>query len=100
FSDRWVEEIDPAVSLTLTPEGWPRMAMLGRDEGGRFLAYFACDDGCAEPDGGGWVGNSLLSGDLGDGLDLALDSGGRPRIAYTYSGNIFLLHCDGDCLAD
>lgn len=100
FSDRWVEEIDPAVSLVLTPEGWPRLAMLGQDEGGRFLAYFACDHGCAEPDGGGWVGNSLLTGDLGDGIDLALAGGTGPRLAYVYSGNVFLLHCDGDCLAD
>lgn len=100
YSDRWVEEIDPAVSLALTPDGRPRLVLLGRGDGGRFLAYFACDQDCAAAGGAAWVGNYLLDGDIGDGLDLALDAAGRPRIAYTYAGHIFLLHCEGDCLAD
>lgn len=100
FSDRYVEEVYPAVSLALTAAGGVRLAFFGLDGENRYLGYYECDANCtAGPDG--WTLTALLYGegasDLGDGIDLALDAQGRPRLAYTVQGNILVAHCDVDC---
>lgn len=91
--------INPTISMVLTPNAEPRIAMLA--EGADFakqLVYFACDTGCTDSDA--WTGSILSdSSDLGAGLDLALD-GASPRIAYTFDYNIGIAFCDaGDCTA-
>lgn len=99
YSDRYIEEIDPAVSLALTRAGSPRMLVLGMDEaGGRNLVYLHCETNCT---GDGWGGQVLIGGEeggnLGAGLDLALDAQDRPRFAYTAASNILLAFCDTAC---
>lgn len=102
YSDRYVAEIQPAVSMDLTAAGGVRLAFLGEDDSARFLAYYECDADCTAEDASGWTGLALLYGegadDLGDGIDLALDRQDRPRLAYTVSGSILLAYCDGDCV--
>ena len=101
FSDRTVERIDPAITLDLTRDGRPRVMLLGRDEtGARDLSYWACDAADCTVEAN-WRANWLIDGDdLGAGLDLTLDAQDRPRAAYNADDNVFLLACDGDCLAD
>lgn len=100
FSDRYVEEVYPAVSLALTAGGGVRLAYLGVDGGERYLGYYECEADCAAS-GDGWAVIALIHGEgtreLGDGLDLVLDAQGRPRLAYTAQGNILVAHCDVDC---
>lgn len=98
WSDRNIEQIDPAVSLALTSNGEPRMLILGKEaDGGKHMVYFACDAGCE--DGANWEGTGLIKDNvLGAGLDLALDAEDRPRVVYTAASNIFLAWCkSGDC---
>jgi hypothetical protein len=100
FSDRFIEEIDPAISMDLTSAGKPRIAVLAKDQTteARFIAYAACDNDCTQEDGSTWRYNSLLDGDvIGDGLDLALDANDNPRFVYTADYNIFLVYCDSNC---
>jgi hypothetical protein len=103
FSDRFVEEIDPAISMDLTSAGKPRIAVLAKDQNteARFIAYAACDNNCVQEDGSTWRYNSLLDGDvIGDGLDLALDANDNPRFVYTADYNILLVYCDSNCEND
>jgi hypothetical protein len=100
FSDRFVEEIDPAITMDLTSSGAPRIVTLAKDQatGARFIAYSACDTNCTQEDGSTWQHNSLLDGDvIGDGLDLALDANDNPRFVYTADYNILFVYCDIDC---
>lgn len=101
FSDVYVAEVHPAVTMDLTPQGGVRLAFLGAEGETRYLAYYECDADCTAEDARGWTGMGLLSSedsDLGDGIALALDRQGRPRLAYTVSGSILLAYCDGDCV--
>jgi hypothetical protein len=103
FSDRFVQEIDPAITMALTSSGKPRIVTLAKDQGtgARFIAYSACDVNCTREDGSTWQHNSLLGGDvIGDGLDLALDANNHPRFVYVADYNIFLVYCDTDCEND
>lgn len=100
FSDRYVEEVYPAVSLALTANGGVRLAYLGLDNGERYLGYYECESSCTAG-GESWTAMALIHGegarDLGDGLSLALDAQNRPRLAYTAQGNILVAHCDANC---
>ncbi|MFT3917714.1 MAG: hypothetical protein QM704_27620 [Anaeromyxobacteraceae bacterium] len=98
FSSRWIEGIDPAVSLALTADGHPRVALLSKDAAGkRNLSWFSCDDGCTS--GSRFSGGVLVQSDALDaGLDLALDAAGRPRLAYTGNADVMVAACDdGGC---
>lgn len=100
FSDPYVSEMYPAVSLELTSDAQPRMVGIGDDEaGGRNLIYFACDTDCTNNEN--WQLTPLIDGtagdDLGPGLDLALDSDDHPRIVYTADYNILMAFCDQSC---
>jgi hypothetical protein len=100
FSDRTIEEIDPAITMDLTSSGQPRIVTLAKDQatGSRFIAYAACDTHCVQEDGSTWRYNTLLDGDaIGDGLDLALDANNNPRFVYVADSNIFLVYCDTNC---
>lgn len=100
YSDRFVEEIDPAITMDLTSSGAPRIVTLAKDQGtgARFIAYSACDANCIKEDGSTWRHNSLLDGDvIGDGLDLALDANDNPRFVYVADYNILLVYCDVNC---
>jgi hypothetical protein len=100
FSDRTIEEIEPAITMDLTSSGAPRIVTLAKDQAtsARFIAYSACDTNCVQEDGSTWQHNSLLDGDvIGDGLDLALDANDNPRFVYTADYNIFLVYCNTDC---
>ncbi len=90
-----VVDMKPMVSLALTKNGEPRLAVLGTDDAGaKNLLYFECNENCTEDN---WVG-SLLSNheEIEQGLDLALDAQDRPRLVYTLDFNIGLLYCDDD----
>lgn len=100
FSDSYVSQIFPVVSLALTHNGHPGMLAQGSDDaGGRNLIYFECDANCT--DGANWFLNALIAGDAGDdlgpGLDLALDGAGHPRFVYTADYNILITSCDRNC---
>ncbi len=102
FSDRYIEEISPAVSMALTGSGGVRLAFLAADDASeRMLVYFQCDTGCTEPDASGWDGLIMQQGEdasnLGDGIDLALDGQDRPRLAYTVQSSILVATCNTDC---
>ncbi len=98
YSDRTIEEIDPAVSLALTGDGRPRVLILGQYESGRNLVYMYCDQDCTSDN---WNGEVLIGADVGDdlgaGLDLALDQEDRPRFVYTARSNILMAFCDTGC---
>lgn len=102
YSDRYVAEIAPAVSLAVGTDGGVRLAFLGADGEENFLGYYECLADCTEPDGSTWEGLILLhssdGSDLGDGLALVLDQRDRPRLAYTSSSSILVAYCDGDCV--
>lgn len=96
FSDRWIQNIDPAISMELATSDKPRLVMLGVSEGVRNIAYYECDQNCAQGDS--WYGGILLSSEeIGAGLDLVLDSADRPRFVYTADYNILLGHCNERC---
>lgn len=86
--------IEPSVALAVTKAGAPRVLTLARDaSGGKRLLYFACDDGCTDPDR--WVGITLSEQPkLGAGIDLALDAADHPRYVYTLDYSIVLGKCD------
>lgn len=102
YSDRYIAEVAPAVTMSLTTDGGVRLAFLGADGPDHYLAYFECDEDCTAADGETWSGTALLNSgegnDLGDGIDLVLDQQDRPRLAYTVRGSILLAYCDGDCV--
>lgn len=101
YSDRYIDEVAPAVSLGVTAAGDVRVAFVGEDGDDNYLAYFACDAACITQEGENWSGTVLShSADgnkLGDGIDLVLDSQGNPRLVYTVSSSILLAHCNNDC---
>ncbi len=102
FTDRYIEEISPAVTMALTRSGGVRLAFLAEDDSAeRMLAWFECESGCTEPDASGWDGMILQQGEdasgLGDGIDLALDALDRPRLAYTVQSSVLVATCDTDC---
>lgn len=101
YSDLYITEIAPAVSMALTSDGAVRLAFLGRDEGEQFLAYFECDFGCTDADGESWYAMILLhsseGSSFGDGISFALDQNDNPRLAYTVSSSILVAHCSNDC---
>ncbi|MET0402299.1 MAG: hypothetical protein ABW123_07835 [Cystobacter sp.] len=89
-----------ALSLRLTSQGTPRVALLGDDGQGRNLVYLECDANCGAE--AGWFGQILLPSSGGGerlkaGIDLALDDQGRPRIAYAADFNILMATCDANC---
>ncbi|MCW5818637.1 MAG: hypothetical protein KIT12_01895 [Trueperaceae bacterium] len=102
FFDRYVEEIQPSVSLAVTAAGGARLAFLGQNDGERFLAYFECDADCTAAEGEAWTAIALVSGEpalrLGDGLQLVLTAAEHPRLVYTHGSNIYLGTCDNDCV--
>lgn len=102
FYDLYIEEIQPTVSMAVTSTGGVRLAFLGKDGDSRFLAYFECERECTQADGETWqalalIGNETAQG-LGDGIQLVLTRDDKPRLAYTHNSNIFLGHCDDDCV--
>ena len=99
YTDRFAAvTIDPAISLALTHEGQPRIAVLATSSNGMAnVTYLACDDDCT---GAGWRGVVLVEQDgLGAGIDLALDDADRPRLVHTYGADIGYGRCDAaDCV--
>ncbi|EPX64650.1 hypothetical protein D187_000072 [Cystobacter fuscus DSM 2262] len=90
----------PAMSLRLSSQGKPRLALMGDDGSGRNLLYLECDTNCTSAEG--WFAQILLPSDKGGaelkaGLELALDSKDQPRIAYAAGYNIVIAHCDANC---
>lgn len=74
---------------------------VGSDE---LVGYFRCDGGCLEGDTDDWpgVGVAYAFSDryveaVYPAVSLALDAQGRPSLAYTAQGNIFVAHCSTDC---
>lgn len=99
YSDIYVAEIDPAISLALTRTGAPRVLLLAKNaQGVRSLVYAECEASCTVD--ASWKGGFVNESDkIGAGLDLALDAQDRPRFAYTAAGNILLGYCDARCTA-
>lgn len=89
--------IRPSVALALTRAQTPAVAFLGTDaERRRLVTWAECAERCDDPEQ--WVGQVIIQGDkLGAGVDLAIDSGGRPLVSYTWDAMIALAHCAGDC---
>ena len=102
YSDLYIAEIQPAVSLAVTADGAVKLAFLGVDGEENFLGFFECQANCTEPNGSTWDGMMLLhsstGSDFGDGISLVLDQQDRPRLAYTVSSSILVAYCDGDCV--
>ena len=102
YSDRYIAEVSPTVSMAVGNDGSVRLAFLGADGDESFLGYFECLTDCTADDGGSWEGLMLLhsaeGSDLGDGISLVLDQQDRPRLAYTGSASILVAYCDGDCV--
>lgn len=101
YRDPYVSLMYPAISMELTEAGHPRVALIGEDyryDNQPMLVYLECDVACADEE---WSGAVLIDGsageELGAGVDLALDSKGRPRIAYTAASSILMAHCDVSC---
>ncbi len=99
----WENELEavrvlPAISLALTKNGAPRIAMLGVDDFKRNMTYFECDEDCSNDN---WRGSRISDHEkLGAGIDLALDQNDKPRIAHTLDYNIAIGFCDeADCTA-
>ncbi len=92
---------EPSVDIAVDRDGHPRIAffqeaMLGGQ--GKRLFYLACDDGCLDP--ARWTSVDLGLGEFnGQEPDLALDTAGRPRIAYSDwdHGGIGYAWCDSGC---
>lgn len=86
----------PAISLALTDDDRPRVAIIGQDDASqRRVTYFECDADCATDTS--WKGIVLSDlHEIGPGIDIAIDGKGEPRIAYTLDYNIGILHCEGD----
>lgn len=99
YSNRWVEEIDPAISLALTKQGGARMLLLGKNQSGRRnLTYLSCDGSCTSDQS--WSGGVLIESDLiGAGVDLVLDAADRPRFVYAPDWTVLLGSCDENCTA-
>ncbi len=93
-------------ALTFSPAGQPRVVADGvslQDE--TFLYYLACDGGCE--DGANWTSVPIAERGSGANVsyDIAIDTNGRPRIAF-YQGaklggqgeRLFYLWCNEACL--
>lgn len=87
--------VQPSIAIDLTPNGKPRILLFAR--GGdtqKQLLYMACDESCLGT-GSGWKNRVVSdSAQLSDGMDLALDAQGHPRVAYSLDYNIALASCD------
>lgn len=91
--ENYQKEIRPSVALSLTDDGGPRIAMLGRDDAGSpLLTYFECDANCEQDNWRAAVVSD--NAQLGSGVDLALDAQQHPRLAFTLGDNIGIYHCD------
>ncbi len=89
--------------IALDQAGRPRIAFyqeaLAGGQGER-LYYIWCNGGCL--DGNNWQGNDLgLTQKDGRGPDLALDTAGRPRLAYAlyHAGGLGYSWCNANCEA-
>ncbi len=104
FYDLYIEEIQPTVSMAVTSTGGVRLAFLGKNDDSRFLAYFECDHDCTQEDGETWGALALIGNEaarqLGDGIQLILTREDKPRLVYTHNSNIYLGHCDADCVGN
>lgn len=95
-------------ALSFTPDGRPRVASaqffpLGGKPAA--LVYLACDDGCDQT--ANWGRVELMPRGFGSepSVDIAVDQGGRPRIAFYQEAllegqgkRLFYLSCDQACL--
>jgi hypothetical protein len=93
----YAKEISPAIGLALTTTGAPRIAVVGKSESGaKMLMYFECDNTCDEDN---WRVAAISDrAEIGSGVDIRLDDGNHPRIAFTLADNIGIYHCEGsDC---
>lgn len=92
--------VKATISMALTKDGAPRVAMLGKNEAGKKGIYlFHCDADCSKDN---WTASIVSDHEkVGAGLDLALDANGYTRLAYTLDYNIVLAHCDAaNCTAE
>lgn len=97
WSEKDAIRVKPSLSLALTESGAPRMAILAPSAEGKAIIYMGCDAlHCTETDLAWNKRVVQASNALGEGLDLALDAQGHPRIAYTHSYSIVLGTCDAD----
>lgn len=94
----YAEEMHPAISLALTQDAGPRVAVIAETAtGGKRLAYFECDEGCTEDH---WRVASISEQDeIGSGVSIQLDAADHPSIAFTLVNNIGVYQCKGtDCI--
>ncbi|NUP05438.1 MAG: hypothetical protein HOW73_05185 [Polyangiaceae bacterium] len=93
-------QMRPAMTMDLTSDAKPRIAMISDASGSKNLVYFECNGDCTDPNA--WAGTILLDGsEIGPGVDLALDNEDRPRIAHTFNYNIGIAHCStASCTAE
>ncbi len=98
-SDIEAISVKATISLALTKDGAPRVAMLAKQNDKKSIVYFHCDADCTADH---WTGSVVSDHEkLGAGLDLALDETGNARFAYTLDYNIVLAHCDAEnCAAE
>lgn len=98
-SDLEAVSVKPTISMALTKQGQPRIALLAKQEDKKAIVYFHCDQDCSKDN---WTGAMVSEHEkLGAGLDLALDEAGNARFAYTLDYNIVLAHCDAqNCAAE
>ena len=96
----YAQEIHPAISLALTGDDGPRVAVLAETAtGGKQLAYFECDSDCENDN---WRVASISEQDqLGSGVQIQLDAQDHPSIAFTLANNIGVYECKGgDCISE
>ncbi len=102
--------IGGSFALSLDGEGNPRLALYQDTSAGgvpgpsdQRLFYASCDGDCAGS--GAWAATTLglALGAGANGVDLALDATGRPRVAYGYqtpstgATGVALASCDAGC---
>lgn len=88
-----IVEIKATVTMALTKNGTPRVAMIARDDSGsRRIIFGQCDSDCVHDN---WQFTALNNDSKIDaGLDLALDANDKPRLVFTQDYNIGMYHCD------
>lgn len=85
-----------ALDIAIDPWGRPRIAYLDEARSGVF--YAACDTDCGQA--GAWSHAKVDSTNDDDGLSMALDPWGRPRLAYVSFGatrDLRFAACDDAC---
>jgi hypothetical protein len=94
-------------SIAFTPGGQPRIAHGLSLDDGLYLAYAACDAGCADP--ANWQVTLLTKMHGSATYSLQSDAQGRPRLAFlsgSYAAapftdhQLYYLWCDAGCAAD